>query len=474
MHKKQFQLLAFALVTMTVISGTAYIIGFGRGVASIPDVDRVSGLKNKNSDGAVISMSPPPSSLTDFGPFWRTWQILNDSFSPLSTSTTIDNDTKVVGAIQGLVNSYGDPYTVFFPPEEAAKFKESVKGAFEGIGAVIGLVDGGLTAIRPLENSPAIRAGLREGDSILAIDGGSTVGITVEEAVDRIRGPKESEVVLTVVHQGETETAQVSIVRGVIETPTVATAVASKVIDFVRDVVEKVRDNKKEAAIQEGESEAGEKPEQTAKEREENEQLARNFSVLQLALFAETSANAFTRELQEFVDTDIDNLIIDLRNNQGGFLGVAVDIASHFLERDTVVVYERSGSTGDEQIYVSYGYATIPPERELNIVILVNRNTASAAEILAGALQEHDVALIVGEKTFGKGSVQQLIDITDTMSLKVTTARWFTPNNVSISEVGLTPDVEVDENTEGMEESLDPALEKAIEILLEKDLPIKE
>jgi len=179
MYKKQLQLFALVLIGVIVISGITYFVGFRRGVASIPDVDRITDLTHKSPDGSALSSGVLPTTLVDFGPFWRTWRILSDTFVPFSTSTTINGDVKIIGAIQGLVNSYDDPYTVFFPPKETGEFKETIRGAFEGIGSVIGLINGVPTAIQPLKDSPAERAGLEANDSILAIDGRSTIGIFV-------------------------------------------------------------------------------------------------------------------------------------------------------------------------------------------------------------------------------------------------------------------------------------------------------
>jgi carboxyl-terminal processing protease len=354
----------------------------------------------------------------DFAPFWKAWNILNDKFVQASTTApTVGNQEKVWGAIEGLTASLGDPYTVFFPPVESEMFESDIRGNFEGVGMEILSQDGAITVIAPLKGSPAEKAGILPGDKIVRINGKPTADMTTEEAVQLIRGPRGEEVKVTVFRNGTEEPFEVGIVRDVIDIPTINS----------RDI-------------------------------------GNGIFMIELYSFSANSPNLFRGALRQFIESGDDKLILDLRGNPGGYLEAAIDMASWFLPPGKVVVREDFGGDKEEKSYRSKGYDIF--NDNLKFVILVDEGSASASEILAGALSEHGRAILVGSQTFGKGSVQELVNITPDTSLKVTVARWLTPSGLSISQSGITPDIAVDRTLEDMEAGKDPQLEKAVETLL--------
>jgi len=410
-------------VAVAAIAASAFLAGIFVGLNNQSDIERATTLFNKEP-----AISDPT---VDFEAFWRAWNILNERY--VSNDGPTDQE-KVWGAISGLTESLGDPYTVFFPPEEKKLFESDINGEFSGVGMEIGIRDGILTVIAPLKDTPAFNAGMQSGDQVIRIDGESSAGLTIEEAVRLIRGEKGTKVTLTVLRENESEPLEISIIRDTIAIPTID-------VEFRTDTGTEISQEEKPFGTPADQSEV---------------------YVIRLYNFSATSANQFRESLRNFVISGKDKLILDLRNNPGGFLESAVDMASWFLPAGKVVVRESVG--GEEgRIYRSRGYDIF--NDNLKMVILVNGGSASASEILAGALQEHGIATLVGTQTFGKGSVQELVSVTEDTSLKVTVARWLTPNGISISEGGLTPDVEVEITIEDINASFDPQLQKAIDIL---------
>lgn len=365
---------------------------------------------------ADVINKTPTTDAVNFNSFWRAWEVLDQKFVPATSTQQITDQEKLYGAIQGLANSYNDPYTVFLPPQESEVFQENISGSFGGVGMEIGIRDGVLTVVSPLKGTPAEEAGLQPGDKIVQIEGETTQDMTIDEAVQIIRGEKGTDVTLTIVREGRDQSFDVTVTRGTINIPTIDTNL------------------REDGAF-----------------------------VISLYNFSALAADKFREALREFVQADTDTLILDLRGNAGGFLGHAVDISSWFLPAGKPVVIEDFGGTRDNKIYRSRGYDIF--NEDLKFAILVNGGTASASEIVAGALQEHDQAILVGTQTFGKGSVQELVDITEDTSLKVTVARWLTPGGTSISQNGLTPDVVVEMTQEDRDTGQDPQLERAIEVL---------
>ncbi len=358
----------------------------------------------------VYNMEASTTDSVDFEPFWRAWNIINEKYAEHGTTTSPQE--KVWGAIEGLANSLGDPYTVFLPPEESTFFEEMISGSFSGVGMEIGERDNIIIVIAPLKGTPAYRAGIRAGDMILEIDDTSTTDLSVDEAVGLIRGEKGTVVTVTLLRDGEEKPRIVPLTREIITIPTLKTEMRSDGV-----------------------------------------------FVISLYSFDAHATKDFYEAMVAFDRSKSTKLLLDLRGNPGGFLDAAVDIASYFLPAGEVVVRERYDGNEEENVHRSEGHEFVA--RPFRTVILVDKGSASASEILAGALKEHGVADLVGEQTFGKGSVQELIAITDDTALKLTVAEWLTPNGVSISQAGLTPDYVVVLSDEDITEGRDPQLERA-------------
>jgi carboxyl-terminal processing protease len=319
----------------------------------------------------------------------------------------------VYGAIKGMIESLGDPYTTFFEPKEKQEFDNEISGKFEGVGIEIGIRQEILTVIAPLEGTPAQKAGIRAGDKIIEIDGISTKGMSLDEAVLKIRGPKGTKVLLTIARDGPETTQKIEITRDTIRIPSV------KLEKIDNDIVH-----------------------------------------IKLYNFYGPASFEFKKAILETLLSGRKKIILDLRNNPGGYFDYAVEIASWFLESGSVVVKQDNG----DGPFVCPGCESsgLPVFKNYQVVILINGGSASASEILAGALRDNKGIQLVGEQTFGKGSVQELYPLGKDSSIKVTTAKWLTPNEHDISEVGLKPDIEVKPSEEI---DKDPQLDKAIEII---------
>ena len=342
--------------------------------------------------------------------FWKAWHLIDEQF-PDAEKT--DDTARVDGAISGLVSSLGDPFSEYFNPEETKSFEESISGEFGGLGIELDMKDGILTVIAPLKGSPAERAGIQKGDKIYEADKKSLQDLKIDEAIALMRGEPGTTVTLGIIREGEKQPLEVSIVREIIHVPTVDT---------------KFRDD--------------------------------GVFVISLYNFYSGSDDLFMKALKEFSASGSKKLVIDLRGNPGGYLESAVNIASALLPKDDLIVKEIPNDPNDSKEFRSSGFKTL--SSDVKIAVVVDRGSASASEILAGALQDHKRATLVGEKTYGKGSVQQVMDLTKDTILKLTIAHWYTPNGTSISKTGLTPDVEVKYVRDS---KVDDQLEKAVELL---------
>lgn len=351
----------------------------------------------------------------DFNGFWKAWNALNTDFVITHASSTLpDAKEKIYGAITGLANSYEDPYTVFLPPEQAKAFAENISGSFGGVGMEIDIKNGVLVVVTPLKGTPAEAAGIRKGDIIAAINGKTTEGVPVDVAVSRIRGPVGTDVSLTLVR--DKKQVDVTVTRANIQVP------------------------------------------------ETDDGLDEETGVYRIALFEFTgnSAELFDQAIQRFRASDARKLVIDLRGNPGGYLDAAVDIASHFLPKGTDIVIEDFGDKQKKEAHTSLGYMDVPAGTK--IVVLIDGGSASASEILAGALKDHKAATLIGTRSFGKGSVQKLIPI-DGGSLKVTVARWVTPAGTWIMSDGITPDISVLVTESDIAAKKDPQMLRAVDFL---------
>lgn len=391
-----------ATILLVVLS---FVFGTYVGANDRPDIEKVTGVYGKETAIATEA---------DFSPFWKAWNTINEKYP--SASKTTDQD-RVYGAISGLVDSLNDPYSVFFTPDETKSFEEEISGNFDGIGMEVGMKDKVLTVIAPLKDTPAYRANIKSGDKILKIDKTSTAGLSVEEAIKLIRGPKGTSVTLTIFREGIDKPKEITIVRDTIEIPTLDTELRSDGI-----------------------------------------------FVIKLYSFSANSTNLFRNAMKEFVNSKTDKLLLDLRGNPGGYLNASVDMASWFLKGGQVIVTEDYGDNRPSEIFRSKGYDIFTDK--LKFVILIDGGSASASEILAGAMQDNGRAKLVGNQSFGKGSVQEVVKITSDTILKITVAKWLTPKGISISDKGLTPDYVVEITQKDIDAKKDPQLDKAVEILL--------
>lgn len=392
----------------------------------------------------------------DFKDFWHVWQVLDQNFAQThATHTPLTNQERVLFAIQGLTKSYDDPFTEFIPKKAADAFKTSVNGEFGGIGAVLNKIGTELYVLDVIAGSPAEISGLTNGDKIIAIDGLPVDNEPLDTAVARIRGEVDTTLALTVRRNDSTEL--LSLKRDFITLPTTASAIITHVEAVPQTIqknVERLSEEFTDSFLQTLPATVLESVAPTPAP------VQKNYYIIGVASFSKTTPQAFEKELQQFNASGARALIIDLRNNPGGYFDVALALASYFLPEGEVVVRERVGGKVQEEVYTSQGLgakfaalATVP------IYILVNENTASASEIFAGALQEHDRATVVGKRSFGKGSVQQMVDIGTLGTLKVTTARWFTPSGRSLTGSGIEPDIVVDVNAPEWKYSDDPFLD---------------
>ena len=417
------------LVALVLLLGVFYG-GFLFGEQSIAPVARATSLQ-----GTEVPLGF--ESKTDFTPFWEAWTVLNEKYVAATSTAVASDEQKLWGAISGLTSSLKDPYTVFFPPEESTLFENEINGNFEGVGMEVGIKDDVLTVIAPLKGTPAERAGILPGDRVLKIDDEQSSNLRVDQAVKLIRGKKGTEVRLTILREGKPDPFEVKILRDIIDIPTI-------------DI--ELKPGKKVAGA-DGSFDEG------------SGLRSDGVFVIRLYNFSASSPRLFRDALRQFVESGSNRLLLDLRGNPGGYLDAAVDMASWFLPAGKIVVSENSGEKIDAKLHRSRGYDVF--NSSLKMVILVNGGSASASEILAGALKEHGIAKLVGTRTFGKGSVQELIKLTPDTSLKVTVARWFTPNGNSISDGGLTPDIEVKLTPEDLEKKQDPQMDRAIKMLTE-------
>jgi carboxyl-terminal processing protease len=389
------------IILLTIVFGFGFFIG----QTSQPSIEKVEGLANKEL-GQPVNV--------DFSLFWDAWHIIEKKYVD---RLQLDRQGMIYGAVAGLLKSLDDPYSVFMEPPESKKFIDDMGGSFEGIGAEIGIRKGILTIIAPLEGTPAQKAGLQAGDKVLKVDDTLTADLTIDEAVDLIRGPKGTEVILLITREEWDKTEEIKIIRGTIKIPIIKWEIKED-----------------------------------------------NIAYIQFYHFTENSAGEFRKIVREILKSQAQGIILDVRNNPGGYLEVAVDIASWFLPKGEVVVIEDFGN-GQENKYRSKGYGDL---EDIPTIILISQGSASASEILAGALRDIKEIKIVGQKSFGKGSVQQLEKLKDGSSIKITVAKWLTPTGFCISEEGITPDVEVEMTSEDIDEICDPQLEKAIELLKEE------
>jgi carboxyl-terminal processing protease len=398
--------LAFVVVIVAVVLAT-YLAGFG-----------TSWMLTSTGPGALIGSAPVGTAVTtttslpaSFHLLQEAWDVINQEFYG---KKSLDPQVLVQGAIKGMVDSLGDQHTYFLTAQNAKIAEEDLQGSFEGIGATIEKRDNQLLIVAPIEGSPAEKAGLRAGDQIAAVDGKSTGPMTTMDAVTLIRGPAGTVVHLVVVRDGVTEPLTLDITRAKIEMSTVRTKDMDGGIAYVR-----------------------------------------------ITSFSEPTSQELSAALKKVLANKPKGLILDLRNNPGGYLTTSVEVASQFL-KDGAVVYEEDADGKRQTLSVRRGGLAT----DVAMVVLVNKGSASASEIVAGAIQDAGRGPLIGEKTFGKGSVQTTHTLSDGSSVHITIAHWFTPKGRQIHEVGLQPDIAVAITEDDIKNNRDPQLDRALQYLL--------
>ncbi len=395
------------IVVIAAFTG-GVIIGRGQNSENVTKAQSTGGSVAVNINRAV-----QPVSTVDFNQFWKVWDEVKQKY----VHQPVKDSDLFYGAIQGMVAAVGDPYTTYLPPKEATEFSQGLSGELEGIGAEVGLdKNSQLIVISPLSGAPAEKIGLKPQDKILLIDKESTLGMDLETAVSKIRGPGGTTVVLTVNRTGFTKPQEFKIVRAKINIPSIKLTWKPGGIAY-----------------------------------------------LQISQFNDQLLLKLDSTINEIKKQKAKGIILDLRNNPGGYLEAAVDVASEWIA-DGAIVSER-GLNGLSQNHPTTGAHRL---KGIKTIVLVNRGSASASEIVAGALQDYGAAQIVGETTFGKGSVQGLENFSDGSALKITVAEWYTPHGKNINKEGVVPNVVIKLDPEKEKPGVDTVLNKALELMKKK------
>lgn len=398
--------------TLLTISAVVFLFGSGYKLGQY----KAQTSPQVQPDYQLINTDSPPVEEIDFSLFWDVWEKLKDKYVD---KEKLETKEMFYGSIKGLVKSLDDPYTFFLTPEENEKSKEGLEGKFEGIGAQLGLKDGQIVIVAPLKNSPAEKAGVIASDIILAVDGESTENWTLSEAVSNIRGPKGSKVTLTL-FRGESE-FEVEITRGEIKVPSVE-------LELEKDV-----------------------------------------AIIKLIQFGDATPDEWDKKIDQVVsllkEGKIKGAVLDLRDNPGGYLQGAVYVATEFLPRGKMIVTQEYLESPPDQ----YKVQRLGKLLDIPLIVLINQGSASASEIVAGALRDHQRAKLVGEKTFGKGSIQEALDLKGGAGLHVTIAKWVLPAGDWINGKGVEPEIKVENKIEEgntLTRKDDKQLDRAIEEVL--------
>ena len=411
--KKMTPRLKLQLTGCAILLVSALIFSIGSGIGFY--IGRISSPAETAGSAVIAAETGRALAPEDLGIFWEAMDLLEEDFYGELPSP----HERSYGAIRGVLDTLDDQNTGFLTPTEATRFLESIEGSFEGIGALVEWAEdeGAIRIVEPFEDQPAWNAGIRRGDLIIAINGQDVADLSnLNEAINRIKGPKGTEVHLTVRRDGLDDPLEVPVTRDTIDIPVVES--------------ERYGDNDE-------------------------------FAYVHLKRFSADAGAKLRAELEDLLTDETQGLIFDLRGNPGGLLREAINVTSVFLEDERVLI-ERF-SDGTEEIYNTEGSALVPDD--LPLVVLVNQGSASASEIVAGALQDVERAPLVGVTTFGKGSVQLPHTLSDESLLRVTIALWYTPSDRSINATGLEPDIVVERTNEQIENEEDPQLDRAIEFL---------
>jgi len=395
---KTFRWLTLILL-VSIVAAACYLVGFAS--------QAIPAYLGKAEESEIFH--PRAEEPSEFAVYWEAWNLVKENFY----GELPDAKTQAYASIRGMLAALGDPNTFFIEPPDREIEEAQFKGRYGGIGAEYTMRDGYLVVVTAFPDSPAAKAGIRPGDTIVAVDGTELFGLSQNEAILLIRGRVGTKVVLTIRREGEPEPLILQLTREEIEPPTVTWELKEEGIGYVK-----------------------------------------------LSFFGDRTNGELRRALTQLQSMGATSLILDLRNNPGGLIGAAVDVASQFVDGG-VILYQRDAQGNDQPF---------PPKKgglatETPLAVLVNGGTASAAEIVAGALSDHERAVLIGEKTFGKGSIQTVHELSDRSSIHVTTAHWLTPQGHEIEGAGLIPDLEVPLTQEDIDSQRDPQLDRALAYL---------
>ncbi len=406
------------IFTVTFLPLLTLVLGWQIGVAmeqrGVRELEENLRILYTGQSGSGTLMDDPEKNVNP-AIMWGVWRLLQKNYI---TPERLKTQEMLYGAVGGLVAALGDPYTVFMTPSENDDFHESLQGKLEGIGAELTLREGDVIVVAPLKGSPASEAGLQPEDIIVKVNDKEVEGQTLAKVVEQIRGPKGTSVRLSILRSGEDELLDINIVRDEIKVPSV--------------------------------------------EFEVKKTATGSVGYIALNQFGDGSVDEVRRALESFEGEDIAALVFDVRYNGGGYLEGAVELSSFFLKDGKVVSVQRR--SGDPVHHYVSGHVL---EADLPVAVLVNEGSASASEIFAGALQDHKRATIIGKKSFGKGTVQEVFDLPGGSSIRITTAKWLTPNGRDLGSEGIIPDIDIDRTREDREKKRDPQLDAALEWLLD-------
>lgn len=394
----------------------AFLIGFFTGTnPSVQNYINEKRAAEQNTGFTSPTPNPkyPADQFVDLTPFWDTYHTIFEEY--VDAHILENNMSASYGAAKGLVQSLNDPYSSYLDPKESNSFREDLNGELEGIGAEIAIKDGNLTVVTPLKESPAEKAGILPRDIIYKIDGEVTDGISVHEAVNRIKGEKGSVVNLTIIREDQINPLEFSITRDKI---------------YLESVSWELIDN--------------------------------DLMLISINQFSDDTASEFKKAVQDALVRKPKGVIIDLRYNGGGYLESAVSILSELISGEQKIVSTRGRTSVNNRIFYSDGNARL---KDVPLAVLINGGSASASEIVAGAIQDLKRGILIGEQSFGKGSVQEVFDLSDQSSLILSVAKWYTPNDRNVTGVGLTPDRVVELTIDDYTNEKDPQMEEAIRYL---------
>lgn len=396
--------------------------------------------KNYKPSLSVMNQEPPPGSPNDFSLFWQVYDKLNKDYY---NKKALDPQKQVYGAINGMVQSVGDPFSMFLPPKQNTNFQQQMEGAFTGIGAELGLGadNKSIIVIAPLEGSPAQKAGIKAGDTFLKVNGQSIINWTLQQTVEKVRGPKGTTVIVAVLHKGEKTPQDITIKRNTIT------------VKSVDGWVKKIKDI---TAISD--------------ELKNSSNNTNGIMYLRLSQFGNNTNQDWSdliKKLQQQMQKDdpVKGAILDLRDNPGGFLTDATFITGEFLPQGTPVVIEEDGNGNKQTQSVNRKVDQGGQLVDMPLVVLIDGGSASASEIVSGALRDERETKLIGEKSFGKGTVQEAVELGAGSSMHITIAKWLTPHGTWVHGKGLTPDIRV--SLDPKHPTHDTQLEKAIETLLQ-------